>query len=155
MKINLASGRDYREGYLNVDNLSMRTWQVDIKADVFEFDTKDKFEEILLSHFAMYIPQPQMLPLLKRWHGWLTDGGRIIIETGDVKKIAKTILESKNTDEEVKNLFGWGETVGSKWSWCPETLKPLLEEAGFRDIEARDGKYHGKPERDFIITGTK
>ena len=95
MKLNLASGQMYLEGYINIDNASMYggNMSVDKQADVFTLEWENNtVDEILLSHFAMYIPLQEMPVLLKRWYKWLKPGGKILIETGNVKAIAKEIF---------------------------------------------------------------
>jgi hypothetical protein len=163
MKLNLASGQNYLPGYINIDNKSMYygNMQIDKEADVFTLEWEDNtVDEIILSHFAMYIGFKEMQVLLNRWYGWLKDEGKIIIETGNVKSIAKHILESTNPDEinnsnGVMQLFGWETTEGHKWAWCPETLGDLLFKAGFKEVEVGDGHFHNNPKRDFLIVGTK
>lgn len=163
MKLNLASGQHYIPGYINIDNKSMYhgNMQIDKEADVFTLEWEDNtVDEIVLSHFAMYIGFKEMQVLLNRWHGWLKDEGKIIIETGNVKSIAKHILENNNPDEinssnGVMQLFGWETTEGHKWAWCPETLGDLLFKAGFKEVEVGDGHFHNNPKRDFLIVGTK
>lgn len=163
MKLNLACGQMYLDGYVNIDNLSMYygSMRVDQQGDIFTLEWEDNtVDEILLSHFAMYIGLEEMPTLLKRWYGWLKEGGNIIIETGNVKSIAKFILENDDPDlinsaKGVMQLFGWQTTAGHKWAWCPETLAQQLYLAGFKDIRYGDGYYHENPERDFIILGTK
>lgn len=163
MKLNLACGQMYLDGYINIDNLSMYngSMKVDQEGDVFTLEWEDNtVDEILLSHFAMYIGLEEMPILLKRWHGWMKEGADIIIETGNVKSIAKFILENDDPDKinssnGVMQLFGWQTTAGHKWAWCPETLAQQLHLAGFKDIRYGDGYYHQNPERDFIILGTK
>ncbi len=163
MKLNLASGQHYLQGYINIDNKSMYhgNMQVDKEADIFTLDWENNVvDEIILSHFAMYISFQEMNILLKKWHGWLKDGGKIIIETGNVKSIAKHILENNDPNEinsanGVKQLFGWETTAGHKWAWCPETLGDLLFKAGFKEVEVGDGFFHNNPKRDFLIVGTK
>ena len=57
MKLNLASGQMYLEGYINVDNQSMYhgNMNVDKVADIFELEWEDNtVDEIILSHFAMH-----------------------------------------------------------------------------------------------------
>jgi hypothetical protein len=163
MKLNLASGQMYLDGYLNIDNKSMYYGQmrVDKEADVFTLEWENNVvDEIVLSHFAMYISFQEMKVLLKRWNGWLKNGGRLIIETGNLKAIAKHILESNDPNEingsnGVKQLFGWETTAGHKWCWCPETLGHLMYEAGFSLVESGEGYFHSNPKRDFLIVGTK
>jgi len=161
--LNLACGQNYLEGYINIDDLSMYNgaMKVDKEADVFELKwDNNSVNEIVLSHFAMYIDYKTMGVLLKRWQKWLIPGGRIIIETGDVKSIAKYILNNDNPDDingsnGVMQLFGWETTAGHKWAWCPQTLGQQLKTAGFSKIETARGHFHNNPERDFLIVGTK
>ena len=163
MKLNLASGKMYLEGYINIDNMSMYdgNMKVDKQADIFTLEWEDNtVDEIILSHFAMYIELNQMNQLLKKWYGWLKDGGKIIIETGDVKAISKYILETDNPDlingsNGVMQLFGWESTKGHKWAWCEQTLGMSLFEAGFKDIKTGRGYFHNNPIRDFLIIGIK
>ena len=163
VKLNLACGQMYLDGYINVDNKSMYhgNMKVDVVSDIFTMEWENNsVSEILLSHFAMYISYQEMSVLLKRWYNWLRRGGRLIIETGNVKSIAKTILDSNdpniiNGPNGVMQLFGWETTAGHKWAWCPETLNQLMLEAGFIDIGYGDGVYHSNPQRDFIIVGNK
>jgi hypothetical protein len=135
--------------------------KVDKEADVFTLQWEnDTVDEIILSHFAMYIGYKEMSTLLSRWYGWLKEGGRIIIETGNVKSIAKHILENSDPNEinsanGVMQLFGWETTAGHKWAWCPETLGDLLFKAGFKEVETGDGFFHNNQKRDFLIVGTK
>lgn len=163
MKLNLASGQMYLEGYINIDNKSMYhgNMKIDKQADVFTLEWKDNtVEEIILSHFAMYIGFKEMSILLSKWYGWLKPKGRIIIETGNVKFIAQHILDNESPDEingpnGVMQLFGWETTAGHKWAWCPETLGKLMFDSGFKDVEVGDGYFHNNPKRDFLIVGTK
>ncbi len=163
MKLNLACGFMYLEGYINIDDFSqyggrMRADKMeDVKTLEWEDNTVD---EILVSHFAMYIHVLEMPILLKRWHGWLKDGGKLIIETGDLKAIARNILASTdpeviNGSNGVKQLYGWETTTGHTWAWCYDTLAPLLAEAGFKEFGWTYGGTHENPERDITVTAIK
>lgn len=163
MKLNLASGQMYLEGYINIDNMSMYhgNMKIDKQADVFTLEWEnDTVEEIILSHFAMYISFKEMKALLSKWYGWLKEEGKIIIETGNVKSIAKHILDNEDPNEingpnGVMQLFGWETTAGHKWAWCPETLAQLMFQAGFKTVELGEGYFHSNPKRDFLIVGIK
>lgn len=162
IKLNLACGNDYREGYINIDNQSMFNGKVDRRADVkgtLRFK-KGSVSEILLLHFMMYITPEELPRLLDRWYGWLAHNGRLVIETGDLKKIAKTI--SLSDDPEIINgtngvmqLFGINETKGHTWAWCYETLEPFFMKANFHNISRQDGGTHNRPERDITIVARK
>lgn len=169
MKVNLASGELYLPGYINIDNQSHYGHaRVDLIADVYELDLPENIlEEVVVSHFAMYImggpddkDNPnQMRQLITRWHKWLKPEGKLIMETGNLKYIAKFILECEDAKElqsgkGIKQLFGFGNTYGHKWAWCPEILKPMFEEVGFKNVTVKPGVFHSK-ERDFLIVGEK
>jgi len=163
MKLNLASGQMYLDGYINIDNKSMYhgNMKVDKEADIFTLKWENNtVEEIILSHFAMYISFQEMNILLSRWLAWLKKDGRLIIETGNVKAIAQHILEHSDPTEingsnGVMQLFGWETTAGHKWAWCPETLGDLMYKVGFTNVEVGDGHFHNNKKRDFLIIGTK
>jgi len=163
MKLNLASGQLYLDGYINIDNKSMYhgNMRVDKEADVFSLEWEENVvEEIILSHFAMYISPKEMSVLMKRWYSWLKPGGKVIIETGNLKSIAKFVLENYDADlingsNGVLQLFGSDTTVGHKWCWCPETLSRIMYDVGFSDIQFGDGYFHNNPIRDFLIVGVK
>lgn len=168
VKLNLACGNYYLGGYTNIDNNSHGNYRVDKEADIFDLSyAEDSVDEIILSHFMMYVDRSSAPAFIKKLYGWLKPGRVLIVETGDLKYIAKNILNTDNPDiiegmSGVTQLFGWDFSAeggpnsrGHKWAWCPETLEPLFMEAGFSETIISRGKYHNNPERDFIIKGIK
>jgi len=169
MKLNLGSGPIYLDGYTNIDDKSQfPSARVDMEADIFKLEWEENScDEIVCSHIAMYImggqdseEEPnQMRVLLRRWHSWLKPGGRLIMETTNLKKIAEYILKTTDpwdlqSSKGLKSMFGWDNTYGHSWAWSPELLIPLFEYAGFSSIELGDGYFHEGP-RNFLIVGTK
>ena len=159
IKYNLACGKDYREGYINVDNGSMFTSKVDIDADLNEFSiSREEADTILVSHFVMYLTPQNAITLFERWNFGLKKGGQLILEMQDLKKLAKTILESKEASEinnQVVQFYGAGATRGHVWTWCEETLTPLLKYSGFTNIERFEGGLKNRLDRDFTLIATK
>lgn len=163
IRLNLACGRDYRDGYINIDNQSMfhGDMKVDVVGDVFTLDWEDNtVDEIVLSHFMMYVDTFEAQELFSKWNKWLKTGGTLEIETGDLKKIAKTVLNTSdeaiiNGTNGVMQLFGWDTTKGHKWAWCADTIVPVLERNGFSIISVIDGGSHNRPERDVTIKAIK
>ena len=104
MKLNLGCGPIYLDGYVNIDDKSQfPNCKVDREANIFELEMEENScDEIICSHIAMYImggqdseEEPnQMRILLQRWYSWLKPGGRLIMETSNLKKIAKYILDT-------------------------------------------------------------
>ena len=163
VKLNLASGAFPLPGYINIDNKSQYDgdFKVDVEADVLKLEWEaDSVDEILVVHFIMYLTPSELVALLARWYGWLKKGGKLVIETGNLKTIAVKIASTDNPDvingdKCLKQLFGWETTAGHKWAWCPENLLPLLEEACFKYLDVGPGVFHDNPERDFMVVATK
>ena len=163
IKLNLACGDLYADGYINIDNKSQYdgTFKVDMEADILLLDwDENSVDEILLSHFLMYIPYDDVPKILTKWYGWLKEGGLLVMEQGNVKVVAQKIIESNdpeiiNGKDGVRQLYGFETTVGHKWAWCPETIVPILKKIGFKDIRIGDGVIHNNPTRDFVVEAIK
>lgn len=163
VKLNLACGKMYLPGWINIDNKSMYdgNMKVDIEADILNLQwEKGTVDEIFLCHFLMYVHLTKLPDLLARWYDWLKPDGFITITTGDIKKIAKYILEHNDPEElntryGVRQLYGWETTAGHKWAWCFETLEPILREVGFKNIQVIASELHYDPIRDTCLTASK
>ena len=160
-KLNLACGPMYLKGYINIDDNSHGGYRVDKQANVFDLDyAENSVDEIVLSHFMMYVRRQDAEGFISNLHRMLKPKGVLLVETGDLKSIAKNILNSDNADiiegyDGVKQLFGWDFSEGHKWAWCPETLTPIFKKAGFAEVMVRRGFFHKNPERDFLVKGVK
>ena len=161
VRLNLASGAMYLDGWENIDNKSQYNgnFSVDKDADIFILEyPENSVDEILLSHFAMYMTPKEMKVQALKWHTWLKIGGKLTIETSDIKKMAVQIISCENPDalnEIIKGLYGEDTTIGHKWTWCRETLINILSEVGFKNFSTENGGLHGKPERDITIIAIK
>jgi hypothetical protein len=158
-KLNLACGREYLNGYINVDDCSMfPDCVVDKEANIKEMEMPlESVDEIRLSHFVMYTKPSELRPLLKRWFGWLTIGGKLEIESPDIKKICSKV--ANETDEwlienhGLINIYGHEGTAPHVWGWYPESLLLELYDAGFKECQLGAGLK--KRERDFRIIAIK
>ncbi len=156
-KLNLGSGELYMRGYINIDNRAEDdgSMRVDQEADVFELEWKpDSVDEVMVQHLAMYIGPDQMPELLKRWASWLKPGGKLVLETTDIRVICANLAKG-DLEKQLKNLYGWGLSAGHKWGWCPETLYPLMRDVGLSIVSVEPGVSHNNPTRDFRITAKK
>lgn len=157
VKVNLGSGNEYLEGYINVDDGSIFDSKRDVTADLFDYDMPlNSVDEILLSHVAMYIRPEEMEYLLKRWHRWLKVGGKIEIETIDLLKameFATGFDDSRVDSWGLTNIFGTKDTGPHRWGWFASKLAEQLTLAGFRFITHTTGTK--KPNRDYKLIATK
>ena len=159
VKINLGSGEDYKFGYLNVDNgLMFPNAKLDLTKDIKDFNTlSNSVDEILLSHVVMYYRPEELQPLLRKWYSWLKPRGKLIIETIDIRKVAKILL-SHGSQEKINaygltNLFGNEQTGPHRWGWSEKALRDELYKAGFDKLKVEKGDK--KPKRDFKIIAIK
>ncbi len=152
IKLNLASGKDYREGYINVDNQSMfPDCKVDLNADILTMNYEENsVDEILLSHFVMYVRPMEMNELIKKLYSWLKFGGKLTIETIDFEKVLKEALNGeKRLTWGDYNIFGTEETSPHGWGWRRDTLLAISMINPFREANFAEGSK--KPNRDFIL----
>jgi len=173
VKLNLACGSMYLEGYINIDDNSHASWamdngvrgayldKVDKEENIFELEYEEEsVDEVLLSHFMMYIDRNEAPRFINKIYRWLKPGGKFTVETGDLKAVCKNILTSSDPEyldgfDGIRQLFGWEQSCCHKWAWCEDNLKPLFVSAGFSEISIERGIYHKNPKRDFIIEGIK
>jgi SAM-dependent methyltransferase len=159
IKLNLACGPDYREGYINIDNQSMFPDSVvDKVADIFTLDWEpNSVDEIYVSHFVMYVRPEKLMGLLRKWHSWLKEGGSLIIEAQDIKKMAQILINETNPSlidsQALTNFYGNERTCPHQWGYYPESMGMALYKAGFSHLEYRNGDR--KPKRDFKIIAIK
>lgn len=150
-KVNLASGNDYREGYINIDNLSMfPDAKVDMNADVLTLEyPENSVDEILLSHFIMYTRPEELQPLLIKWRRWLKEGGILKIETINLDEVRNHWTEK----ELLIPLFGKSNVAPHRWAWRFISLSRILNDVGFSNLEQVIAEKN--PVRDFRIIATK
>lgn len=163
IKINLGSGQDYRKGYINIDDGKMFVdSREDVICDIKNYPKDNSIadnsvDEILLSHVVMYFRPEELQPLLIRWRTWLKEGGQLIIETSDLKKLLKIVLEESNpwvvNNYGLVNIFGTNKTGPHRWGWMPDKLITELYRAGFKKIAYKKGEK--KPNRDYKLIATK
>ncbi len=156
-KLNLACGKEYLPGYWNVDDCSM--WpdsKVDSIQDIITMKCDNNtIDEIRVSHFIMYTRPEELQPLLKRWYGWLKEGGKFVIESSDFRKLCEIVLNNvDNVDSHGKtNIFGNPTTCPHRWGWSPDEVIFELYNAGFKECSL--GRGEKKPDRDFKIIAIK
>ena len=159
IKLNLACGPDYRMGYINIDNQQMfPDSKVDKIDNIFTMQwEEDSVDEILVSHFIMYVRPEKLMPLLRKWYSWLKPNGILIIESQDIKKMAQILLDETNPflidSQALTNFYGNERTCPHQWGYYPESVGMALYKAGFSIIDYRNGER--KPKRDFKLIAQK
>lgn len=144
MRLNLASGDDYREGYVNID---LRTdCRTDVCADVTKLPYEDgEVDEILALDILEHFPVFRSLPILREWHRVLRVGGTLTLKVPNLKELCEALLQRAHPDLIVRNIYGghrWGPD--GSWDahhtgWTPTMLHRDLELAGFRPLRCDQG----------------
>jgi predicted SAM-dependent methyltransferase len=105
IKLHLACGNDYQEGYINVDLYPKPDAKVDAQYDVtrlpYENETVD---EIRALHIIEHFDFNEGVEVLKEWRRVLKPGGKIILETPDFLESCRAFVNS--TEEQRCNLYG-------------------------------------------------
>ncbi len=140
IRINLGSGNDKREGYINVD--SDKQFKPDKVEDVRKLSFQDNYaDEILARDILEHIPIEECQKTLHEWKRVLKPGGKLIIQCPNLDTISKE-LRSKKTNvikrfDLIKRIFGGQNFSGNfhQNGFTPGTMEVCLKSALFRNIK--------------------
>ena len=139
-KLNVGSGKDYREGWVNLEKHPK--FKADICIDMMdaEFDP-ESFDEILAQDVIDHVTYADCRKLLRKFYRWLKPGGILNIHTPNLDQIG--ILAARGDHEALKWLYGTDgqgstnyETNIIRWCYSIRSLKALLHPFGFRVVDA-------------------
>jgi len=156
VKINLGSGHDYREGYLNLDlDPNVRS---DLTADARDLRMfhDESVEEVNAEHLIEHFSYQDFEKALREWKRILKHGGKLIIECPDLEALCKAFIEGDYEQRWISwpykgdgwwsirtHLYGKQDrplqfhlSGYDKWS-----LEVKLRSEGFRDIAFTEPRY--------------
>lgn len=136
LKLNLACGLDYQEGYVNVDLYPLPDARVDAEFDVRHLPYDDNsVDEIRAFHIIEHFDWKEGQTVLNEWYRVLKPGGRLWLETPD---FLASCREFVNGDIDTRNsLYGhffatpWVPGQTHKFLFTEDQLKCQLGWAGF------------------------
>ena len=147
-KVNLGSGTDPRQDYLNID---MNAWnRPDLLADVRElgFLPSSYYDEILAQDVLEHLPRAQTLQTLVHWNRLLKPGGTIVLRVPNVLGLAEFFKHPdwqhpSRQEQLMQHLFGT-QAYNGDWhftSFTPVLLEHYLRESGFelKNVEILQG----------------
>lgn len=175
MKINFGCGSRTLDGYWNFD--AVRDPNAPRDPDFVEpmrFDGAQLLnplplpdgcaDELLSVHVVEHFYRWEVDSLLNEWRRLLHIDGLLVIETPNLMKACRNILEGRTVGsgkhpDQAGMWACWGDPrlmnpyMVHKWLYSPETLRALLEQHGFRGIEEHPTVYHpaGRLHRDMRI----
>lgn len=141
IRLNLGCGDDLQPGYINVD--LREDCGADLIADVRSLPYPDRSVELVrafdvLEHFSKFETEA----LLTEWRRVLVPGGLLLLQVPNLHAIAVQIAywhdqPGPRLDDLINNVYGghrWGPE--GAWDthhtgWTPESLRCVLDEAGF------------------------
>ncbi len=153
-RLHLGCGNKILRGYRNLDAFG----NPDEYADITKLQYRE-IEEILAIHVFEHFFPWKVIDILKGWRECLKDGGKLILEMPDLKKVLEHFkAEELNMSATMFALYGGekSERVEDlhKWCWTFESIKVPLEQAGYREITEKPALYHW-PTRDFRVEAIK
>lgn len=170
LRLNIGCGGRRIPGYTGVDVVKRPA--ADIVAPAGKIPLADgSCEEIMAIHLFEHLLPWEAADVLKEWHRLLAPGGKLVLEMPDLKKCCENILKQLKGIEVMAGkhphqagLWGlYGDDrlrdpyMLHRWGYTFKTIKPILEEAGFRNLQEFRTVYHpiGRDVRDFRVEAIK
>lgn len=168
MKLNIGCGSRRIEGYTGVDAIERPA--ADIIAHANKIPLGDGVvEEVMAIHLFEHFYRWECDAVLQEWHRLLIPGGRLILELPNLLKCCHNVIADMGTlrggkDPDQLTLWGlYGDPrqsdafMSHKWGWTPKTLRAILLENGFIDVEEGVTQFHpvGRTQRDMRMTARR
>lgn len=130
LKLHLACGHDYTEGYINVDLYAPEDAKCDVRFDVMKLPYPDNsIDEIKAFHIIEHFHFFEVKDVLNEWYRVLKPGGRLWIETPDFLESCRSFVEGSPT----MNIEDWRILLYNHFfahPWVPgQTHKFLFTES--------------------------
>lgn len=145
----LGAGDKRWPGWVNQDvNDDPFLGAPDVKCDVMKLPAEtETVDEIQAIHLFEHLHRMDAPDALKEWHRVLRQDGRLVLEMPCLEKIAAFIVAGeKNMRLTVLGLYGDPRDkrpdMLHKWGYSQAELQQCLEDAGFRQIEFKEPKFH-------------
>lgn len=156
MRLHIGSGDKHWPGFVNCDAYGDPDVQTDCKKLPFPADYATAIHSI---HFVEHVPRLELENMLMDWHRVMKPGAKLVIEVPCLDKIAKNIMAGeKNMRLTVLGIFGDPRDprpgMMHQWSYTEKELSESLLQAGFKDVQVMEPKFHMK-ERDMRIEAVK
>jgi hypothetical protein len=137
-RLNIGSGDNPIEGSINID-------LYDSRADVMSPATDLPYDEnevdfIQSHHFIEHLTKTESMQAMIEWNRVLKPGGYVFISCPDLIACAQAFQNSADTVEVYEGFMRaiYGDErpgMAHKYGYCKQSLKRLLKNAGFNDVE--------------------
>jgi SAM-dependent methyltransferase len=145
VQVQLGSGNDYREGWINVDTDPACGPDIVGRAEDLPMLDDASVDLIEGCHLFEHLTFSEARAALREWHRVLRPGGELFLELPNLA--ASIAILGQHFDENGHDLgmvgiYGWppdidqhGVPMMHKWGWTPETIAVQLRAAGFGVVE--------------------
>lgn len=140
-KINVGSGKDYREGWINIE--PNERFPADIRDDIRNVSFEENsLDEILAQDVIDHVTCVECKELVKSFYKWLKPNGLLNIHLPNFRNVSSWAANGNH--EAMCWIYGtdgkraYYDTNFIRWAYTPESLKELLEYAGFIVISYMD-----------------
>ena len=148
IKLNLGCWKRNIPGFINVDQCNMPHIHYQRNVDDLSIFENESAELIYASHVFEYFDRVKGVEVLKEWFRVLAPGGVLRIAVPDFQKIVVIYNLFKDIQKTLGLLYGKMEVqVGDNWEtiyhktvYDYESLKEILEAAGFTNVRRYDWK---------------
>lgn len=170
LRLNIGAGGKRVPGYKGVDVVPRPG--ADIIAPAGNIPLADgSCDEIMAIHLFEHLREWEVGEVLAEWIRLLKPGGKLVLEMPDLKKCCQNILKildggvimaGKHPDQ--AGMYGlYGDPrlkdpyMLHSWAYTYQTIKPILESAGFQKITEHPTVFHpiGRHVRDFRVEAFK
>jgi predicted SAM-dependent methyltransferase len=144
LKLHLGCGKRYLPGFVHIDRADFPHIDFRCGADSLPMIESDGAEIIYASHMLEYFDRIEARRVLEEWRRVLRPGGLLRLAVPDFEALAEVYFQDKKLDTILGPLYGRMEIAAAdsviyhKTAYDFESLRRLLEEAGFRDVRRYD-----------------
>ncbi len=139
IKLNLACGLDYQEGYINSDLYPSPSAKIDAQLDVSKLPYEDNsVDEIRALHIIEHFDFHEAVRVLLEWNRVLKPNGKLIIETPDFLESCKKFVNDPLMRIDLYGQFfaqPWIPGLIHKFLFTEEQLINHLSWSKFRDFK--------------------
>jgi len=139
MKIEIGCGLKPHKGYktIDVEEYAKPDYLGDFRTMSFE-----NLEEIRSHHLLEHFSREEAIKIIDTWYGWLSLGGKLIIETPDIEGICEQFSKITGKKERYwlcRHLYGSQERDWAfhRDGWWEDKFKDILSSHCFKIISFR------------------
>lgn len=171
VKLNIGCGKQTWDGFFCVDAVRHpKATRAPDLLHAFRFVGPVMEERLPLSdecasevhsyHFLEHVYRWEAPALLGEFRRLLKPGGKLVLELPNIEAAARNLLAGMDDQQAMWPLYGdpghEDPFMCHRWGYSPRTLRALLAECGFTDIEERAPKTHGaRANRDMRMEARK